>query len=65
MCRFGINGSPYYLHGITSWSYDCALPYLPSVFVRVSPVLGWIQNTMEVNNNNNGDDENEHHNDFK
>ena len=42
-------GGRYYLHGVTSWGYDCASPGKFGVYAKVTFVLNWLQSEMAKN----------------
>ncbi|XP_044166667.1 MAM and LDL-receptor class A domain-containing protein 1-like [Acropora millepora] len=42
-------GGRYYLHGVTSWGYDCASPGKFGVYAKVTYVLNWLQSEMAKN----------------
>ena len=55
-CR-GDSGGPmvcetcgrYYLHGVTSWGYECARPGRFGIYVKVTYVLNWLKSEMANN----------------
>ena len=42
-------GRRYYLHGVTSWGYDCASPGKFGVNAKVTYVPNWLQSEMAKN----------------